>query len=352
MRHSLGCLVFTTMALVTCLDGGAMPQASASSERLLLGVVLDSELWRVGGPRPEVARELLAGVLRSGDMNLLDGLLRKLYQWIDRRWLDPTALTQFVPDLDQVSRVQTPLRGQNFAEPLRDQLALFGLPPEARHEIYRAVLETGMPDNRFGLRWEGVCNRALWERMDDLLPLIEEVARTRAPRGEEGKSLIDGTLGQEVALARARRSGDWVRSYMELIRGLAEKERTSRETALDATDRYLASQALVELVQKGHMEVLNDLRVIWRELPVAVDNEQRWKESSQAIAQGRLDPEPPRRGILARDLVRAINGLGDSSFQIKNERAFGQPSAAKAVKELERRKALAPSAHLLKLEPN
>lgn len=190
-----------------------------------------------------------------------------------------------------------------------------------RKHAYSEVLRTGKWNHALGLAWIGAIGRALDEHMDDLLPEIEAVLENPPRLGLGTRSAASSAAfirGAFLPLAYAR-SGDWEANYLKLIREKLEVRAKMAYPNSDPAANRLIREALLELVHSGNTKLLAPLKALWRSIK---DPEMETPENQRAYAEGVRrgwrDPDYPRPGLAAGELVRAIQALGDPSFQEKN----------------------------------
>jgi len=235
----------------------------------------------------------------------------ELLELFHRRWLDPTPFAEY--DEARTGRLSTYWR---------EELALWRMSAAKRRRIYSDILRAGKPNDELGLGWSGVIYRALYEHMDDLLPEIETVL-DHPPAlglGARGAALIAADIRAKYFPLAYARSGDWKANYLKLIREKLEAQAKESDQKADSVNNRLIRNALLELVHSGDTRLLAPLKAFWRSIKPGVEmekpeNQRIWE---QLVKRGERDPEYDREGLAADYLVRAIQALGDPTFQERN----------------------------------
>lgn len=283
-------------------------------------LLVDEEVWRAGGPRPERLVELMRHAIAGGDADVVGALERALVPLFKRRWVDPHAFAPFLPQIQTVARASRSSSAGDIVGILRYELKLSDLTLRDQQDLYRSLIESGGSSDEYGLSWESAAFRALVEHADDLVPVIEQALTSRKRSLGSGRPGHD-PLQAQLALARCRRGGDWVGCYMTLVREQVAAQSEALDFDLDSERNLVVRDALLELVHEGHKELLPDLKRLWRSI--------RDPEQEAVLAEHRrrgvpraphLDAEYLRPGLKAYYLLRAIWGLGDRKFQAKNTR--------------------------------
>jgi hypothetical protein len=313
MRRST---VFPLVAIEMILSGVCRPNAWSSPPptyglRDEMQDVVEEEVWRAGGPRPERMLDWLKQAEESGKPEAASAVGEVLEPLFSRRWLDPTPFVEYEQS-----------RPGKLNVVWQQELALWKMSAAERKHAYSEVLRTGKPNDAVGLAWIGAIGRALDEHMDDLLPEIEAVLENppRLGLGTRSAALsAEFIRGAFLPLAYAR-SGDWEANCLGLIREKLEVQARMAYPNSDPAANRLIREALLELVHSGNGKLVAPLKALWRSIkpPAEMDRPENQRIWEQLLKQGLRDPEYGREGFAAGCLVRAIQALGEPSFQEKN----------------------------------
>lgn len=330
-RLAIGALAI----LVLAARGEAL--ASDLGERQEIRTLFEDESFRSGGPRQSRVIELYGEALEGGNAEIFRETQRQVFLLVDRHLVDPNAFTEFYPDILKLGRKESPYDGgTEWTAGLREKCLLWSLAPREREALYRRVIETrtsqrGLLGGQLeGMSWLNAASLGLLEHMDSLVPAIE---------GRLAATKEDQFNGSEVAyvrsvllpLAKARIAGDWVKGYLELIRRTVLVERTGA-IEVDYSD-MLAHEALMELVQKGRTDVLDDLTAVWGDA-----------SRNRASKAGHVVEEQPTFWRVPSSvlLVRAIRALGKPTFEDATWREWYRKTPADAERALVERGVLKP----------
>jgi hypothetical protein len=280
------------------------PSASGLAEDLQ-GVV-EEEVWRAGGPREDRMLDFFRQAVESGKSEAASAVGKVLQPLFARRWLDPTPFAEYEK-----------ARSGELNVVWQQELALWKMTAAERQREYAEVLRTGRSNHELGLTWNGAANRALLEQVDNLVPEIEATME-RDPHANYQKAETRVPRADLLELAHAR-SGDWEANYLKLIREKLEAQARAFDGDPNSPDNRLIREALLELVHTGNRRLLAPLKTLWR----SINDPEMEKPENQRIYAGLVkqslrDPEWSRPGPAAACLVRAIQALGDPSFQEKN----------------------------------
>jgi hypothetical protein len=278
--------------------------------------LLDSELWRVGGPRPERVVRLFRRAVEAGDPGVVGAFQRAIVPIIRRGWLDADLFEALVPRLEELT---TRGRGSlDLARAFREEIVLARLSAAEREALHLSLLRTGEGDAELGLSWQGAACRVLEEHQDGLVPEVE-AALSRPSEARESAQVAGYAREVLLPLAHARRSGDWATGYLNLIREDVERQIEVRDTREDSLANRRVREALLELVHEGVREALPVLKELWYALEEPVyEQPETLERHRRFVAMGLADADYPRRGPVALDLTRAIRALGEPAFQTKN----------------------------------
>jgi len=277
--------------------------------------VLQEEVWRAGGPRQDRMLAYFEQALASGKPKAVRAVEEVLWPLFARRWLDPTPLAVYLPQLRELSRTSS--SPFDLANGWTAEVALWNMSHSERQRAYSEVLSTGKPNDELRLAWNGAAGRALLEHMDALLPEIEGLIEKPppSPNASASASYLRVVL---VPLAHGR-SGNWVEAYVRLIRERLDEQQNQPDLDPNSLGNRLIREALLELVHADKKGLLTRLKDLWRSIPnEEVATPEKRREYAAYAARGFRDPDYPRNGPPAEDLVRAIRSLGDPSFQEKN----------------------------------
>lgn len=277
--------------------------------------VLQEEVWRAGGPRQDRMLDYFKQAVESNKPEAIAAVQGVLWSLFSRRWLDPTPFAEYLPRLRELSR--TPPDPRDLVTGWREEVALWRMSAAERQRAYSEVLRSGKPNRELGLAWGNAAYRALLEHMDSLVPEIE-ASMERDPNANYQKAETRVARADLLELARAR-SGEWMANYLGLIREQLEAQAKEPDSYENVSRGRLINEALLELVRAGDKRLLGPLKTLWRSIPneEMATPEQR-QEYAKYAARGFRDPDYPREGLAAEDLVRAIRALGEPSFQAKN----------------------------------
>ncbi|OFV79531.1 MAG: hypothetical protein A2Y78_06125 [Acidobacteria bacterium RBG_13_68_16] len=277
--------------------------------------VLQEEVWRAGGPRQDRMLAFFEQAIASGKPEAVAPVEEVLWPLFARRWLDPRPFAEYLPQLRELSRTKASSR--DLASGWPEEIALWDMPASERQRAYSQVLSTGRPNDELGLAWNGAAYRAMLEEMDNLLPLIEATME-KDPNANYQKAETKVPRADLLELARAR-SGDCVQGYIGLIRQELEEQQHRPDPDPNSFGNRLIREALLELVHADRKELLAPLKGLWRSIPnPEMSTPEKRQEYARYAARGFRDPDYPRTGPAADHLVRAIQALGDPSFQEKN----------------------------------
>ncbi len=253
--------------------------------------------------------------LASGKPEAVEAVEEVLWPLFARRWFDPTLFAVYVPRLRELSCIG-PLPF-DLARGWTAEVALWNMSRSERQRAYSEVLSTGKPNDALGLAWNGAAYRALLEGMDDLVSVIETTME-KDPHANYQKADTKVPRMDLLELAQAR-SGDWVEGYVRLIQEKLEGQQQAPDSDPNSVGNRLIREALLELVHADHKDLLTRLKALWRSIPNAeMSTPERRQEYARYAARGFRDPDYPRNGPAAENLVRAIQAFGDLSFQEKN----------------------------------
>jgi hypothetical protein len=253
--------------------------------------------------------------LASGKPEAVAAVEEMLWPLFARRWLDPTPFAVHLPQLRELSR--TASSPFDLATGWAAEVALWNMSVSERQRAYSEVLSTRKPNDELGLAWNGAAGRALREHMDALLPEIEGVIENPppSPNASASASYLRVVL---VPLAHGR-SGNWVEAYVRLIREKLDEQEHQPNLDPNSLGNRLIREALLELVHADKKGLLTRLKDLWRSIPnPEMSTPEKRQEYTRYAARGFRDPDYPRNGPAAEDFVRAIQALGDPSFQEKN----------------------------------
>ena len=268
--------------------------------------MVEEEVWRAGGPRPERMLDYLRQTEESGKPEAASAVGKVLQPLFARRWLDPTPFAEYEK-----------ARSGELNVVWQQELALWKMTAAERQREYAEVLRTGRSNHELGLTWNGAANRALLEQMDNLVPEIEATME-RDPHANYQKAETRVPRADLLELAHAR-PGDWEANYLKLIREKIEAQAQMAYPNSDPAANRLIREALLELVHSGNKKLVPQLKALWRSIKdPEMDKPENRRAYSEGVRRGWRDPDYPRSGLAAENLVRAIRALGDPSFQEKN----------------------------------
>jgi len=268
--------------------------------------VVEEEVWRAGGPRQDRMLDYFKQAVESGKPEAEEAVWNVVEPLFIRRWLDPTPFAEYLQ-----------ARNGNLEYFLRAELALWKMSTSERQRAYSNVLRTGRRNSELGLTWNVAAYRALFEQMDSLLPEIEATME-RNPRANYQKAETRVPRADLLELTNAR-SGNWEANYLQLIREKLGAQATATYPESDPAANRLIREALLELVHSGNTELLAPLKALWRSIKdPGMDKVENQRIYAEVVRQGLRDPDYPRPGLAAGELVRAIQALGEPSFQEKN----------------------------------
>jgi hypothetical protein len=282
-------------------------------------LLLGAELWRVGGPRPEVLVAFFGRAVAAGDPMTVAAVASVFQPLFDHRMLDPNLCARFLPQLEEMSTGPNRSHVENLARPFREEIKLYNLSEAEREDLFGSVLRSGRDNHEYGLSWATAAVRALDEHMERLTALVESQIAVGQATDSVGGARIRAIREVWLPLALARQSADWPGEYMKLIAQRVEEQAVDRDYDCCTLRNRLMREALLELVYGGKRETLTGLKALWRSL-----KEPEYEASAKRAEWARdaerrvVDPDYPRRGWVALDLAQAIRALGEPSFQAKN----------------------------------
>jgi hypothetical protein len=313
--------VAAVTVLLALLPGAApsaaQPQPLNESDYHFIKELVVAEVWRPGGSDAEALAEVLAGFLRSGNYEAATWLVREATPFVYRRLLDPTPLATVVDRGPAPGDPANAAEWQHMRRDLGDCVELSALPPGRRLALYHELIGTRKLQGAFGLSFVDACLRGMWEDPREFLTEAEgacfnpEGIWARADARDFGKA--------SFRVARARADTSPMDAVLGLIDTAVKAELHQGEPADGIPPDELLDEALLGLLMDKQTKAIARLKKIWLAIPVPSSSDGRAAQiRADLAARGRWDKEPPRDSVAGRHLMRAIRGLGDTSFQAKN----------------------------------
>lgn len=205
----------------TC-RGAQPPGQPGAAELLAVRVLLEDQLWRVGGPDQGRIVSLYKRLAKIGDPAIVGEASSAVCQMLRHQWLDQTAAAALQEVRPIIVQTNEPRGGTDPTLALLGCIKTRLVSAETRRAEYRAALSVEPESKVAGLSWGPTLASALVEEADDLLPAIQQalsIGRVRERLDGYTVSYLDQVL---IPLAEARRSGDWVKGYCALLQESAQ----------------------------------------------------------------------------------------------------------------------------------
>lgn len=311
-------IIIVLVLLLGCVSVlSARHQRSVSREEVAVTVWFEQHLWRAGGVDHEEVVRFYSRALRAGGPDLIRAMNQAVQTQIREGYLDPRFIRPLYSVFDEVEQR---LGAEKFSakrsrEWMEKRAAIASMDPRTRGELYRRCIEAGCSyEAEYPHCWVQASLEALRCQDDWLVPLIEKGLVVHELQKEQ-KRMAVSLRDVWLPLAAARRSGDWVEGYLEIIRKEVAAQVKVREYAREDYGNQRVRRALLELVHRNQRQVADELLQLWRSLkedPASV-------ESAKIQLQRGWVKEPsgetPRSGPVAEMLVFAIRALKAPDFQ-------------------------------------